>query len=121
MKIYSESGSHIEYIVYTEAFHMPDSCIEMTGPRPSPSYYASEHGEWLPGPSPVLKQHMVTEAIAEQVMLVREASNKIETLKDRIDAGQERTEELNTWKAYRIALDDIDINKAPDIEWPNRP
>ncbi|EPN8206959.1 tail fiber assembly protein, partial [Yersinia enterocolitica] len=25
------------------------------------------------------------------------------------------------WKSYRIALDDVDVSAAPDIEWPNQP
>ncbi|PSH12529.1 phage tail protein, partial [Yersinia pseudotuberculosis] len=25
------------------------------------------------------------------------------------------------WKSYRIALDDIDVSAAPDIEWPVSP
>ncbi|EPA3123637.1 tail fiber assembly protein, partial [Yersinia enterocolitica] len=29
--------------------------------------------------------------------------------------------ELKLWKSYRIALDDVDVSAAPDIEWPNQP
>ncbi|EPB7311797.1 tail fiber assembly protein, partial [Yersinia enterocolitica] len=25
------------------------------------------------------------------------------------------------WKSYRIALDDVDVSAAPDIEWPVAP
>ncbi|ELI8383346.1 tail fiber assembly protein, partial [Yersinia enterocolitica] len=25
------------------------------------------------------------------------------------------------WKLYRIALDDVDVSAAPDIEWPVAP
>ncbi|EOI7788766.1 tail fiber assembly protein, partial [Yersinia enterocolitica] len=49
------------------------------------------------------------------------ASNKIETLKDRIEAGQDKAAELKLWKSYRIALDDVDVSAAPDIEWPVAP
>lgn len=50
-----------------------------------------------------------------------DASDKIETLKDRIEAGQDKAAELTLWKSYRIALDDVDVSAAPDIEWPTAP
>ncbi|EPV3119078.1 tail fiber assembly protein, partial [Yersinia enterocolitica] len=46
---------------------------------------------------------------------------KIETLKDRIEAGQDKAAELKLWKSYRIELDDVDVNTAPDIIWPTAP
>ncbi|ELI8281498.1 tail fiber assembly protein, partial [Yersinia enterocolitica] len=48
-------------------------------------------------------------------------SDKIEILKDRIDAGQDKETELKLWKLYRIALDDIDVSAAPDIILPTAP
>ncbi|MGK4465589.1 tail fiber assembly protein, partial [Yersinia enterocolitica] len=53
--------------------------------------------------------------------LMSDASDKIETLKDRIEAGQDKAAELKLWKSYRIALDDVDVSAAPDIEWPVAP
>ncbi|EKN6263342.1 phage tail protein [Yersinia enterocolitica] len=53
--------------------------------------------------------------------LISDASNKIEILKDRVDAGQDKAAELKLWKSYRIALDDVDASAAPDIEWPVSP
>ncbi|NRR66736.1 tail fiber assembly protein [Yersinia pestis] len=53
--------------------------------------------------------------------LISDASDRIEILKDRIELGQDRAAELKLWKSYRIALDDIDVSAAPDIEWPLKP
>ncbi|MFA3760538.1 tail fiber assembly protein [Yersinia sp. 2466 StPb PI] len=68
-----------------------------------------------------IKAINVTQTQETKIKLISGASDKIETLKDRIDAGQDKAAELKLWKLYRIALDDIDVNSAPDIEWPLAP
>ncbi|EOD4110938.1 TPA: tail fiber assembly protein [Yersinia enterocolitica] len=68
-----------------------------------------------------IKAINIAQAKSDKTKLISDASNKIETLKDRIDAGQDKAAELKLWKAYRIALDDVDVSAAPDIEWPNQP
>ncbi len=121
MKIYAEPGSDIEYVIHTETFDVPEHWVEMKEPRPDEPAYATQEGVWQLGISAAAKARLLSDAASQRVRLISEASNKIDTLKDRIDAGQERTGELQTWQAYRMALDDIDINKAPDIDWPNIP
>ncbi|EOA2913994.1 TPA: tail fiber assembly protein [Yersinia enterocolitica] len=68
-----------------------------------------------------IKAINIAQAKSDKTKLISDASNKIETLKDRIDAGQDKAAELKLWKAYRIALDDVDVSAAPDIEWPVAP
>ncbi|EPC8046418.1 tail fiber assembly protein [Yersinia enterocolitica] len=68
-----------------------------------------------------IKAINVTQAKIDKSKLISDASNKIETLKDRIEAGQDKAAELKLWKLYRIALDDIDVSTAPDVEWPVAP
>lgn len=68
-----------------------------------------------------IKTINIAQAKADKMKLISNASNKIETLKDRIEAGQDKASELKIWKSYRISLDDIDVNAAPDIEWPLAP
>uniref|UniRef100_UPI0011A9BA7D tail fiber assembly protein n=1 Tax=Yersinia bercovieri TaxID=634 RepID=UPI0011A9BA7D len=63
----------------------------------------------------------VAQAKADKSKLISAASDKIEILKDRIEAGQDKAAELKLWKSYRIALDDVDVSAAPDIEWPVAP
>ncbi|EKN6394850.1 tail fiber assembly protein, partial [Yersinia enterocolitica] len=81
------------------------------------------HPVWVYLPLPTLEQLAeikainVTQAKADKSKLISGASNKIETLKDRIEAGQDKAAELKLWKSYRIALDDVDVSAAPDIEW----
>lgn len=78
---------------------------------------------------PLLTDEQLTEIKAINVAqiqktktkLISEVSDKIETLKDRIEMGQDKAAELKLWKLYRIALDDIDVSTAPDIEWPVAP
>ncbi|EOI6485796.1 tail fiber assembly protein, partial [Yersinia enterocolitica] len=67
------------------------------------------------------KSSCVTQAKLDKSKLMTDASNKIDVLKDRIDAGQDKAAELKLWKAYRIELDDVDVNTAPDIIFPTAP
>ncbi|AJJ07531.1 phage tail protein [Yersinia pseudotuberculosis] len=91
-----------------------------------------ETGEWTggvwaetSGPSTIdisaQKAEFVTQAKLKKSKLISDASDRIEILKDRIEAGQDKAAELKLWKSYRIALDDIDVSTAPDIEWPVSP
>ncbi|HHH0383869.1 TPA: tail fiber assembly protein [Yersinia enterocolitica] len=89
--------------------------------RPADDSYASESGKWLAGPSPEQRATFIAQAKAYKSKLISDASDKIETLKDRIEAGQDKAAELKLWKSYRIALDDVDASAAPDIEWPASP
>lgn len=53
-----------------------------------------------------------------------EASRVIAPLQDAVDisiATDAEVTRLAEWKRYRVALSRIDINKAPDIEWPVKP
>lgn len=101
---------------------IPDGWVVMiNGERPGIDFYASEKGEWLSGSSPSQKAAFISQAKIDKSKLMSDASDKIEILKDRIDAGQDKETELKLWKLYRIALDDVDVSAAPDIEWPVAP
>ncbi|CNK54582.1 phage tail fiber assembly protein [Yersinia pseudotuberculosis] len=89
-------------------------------------------GEWTgggwaetSGPSAIdiaaQKSALIAQAKAKKTKLIGDASDEIDVLKDRIELGQDKTDELKLWKSYRIALDDIDVSAAPDIEWPVSP
>ncbi|PSH36705.1 phage tail protein [Yersinia pseudotuberculosis] len=91
-----------------------------------------ETGEWTggvwvetSGPSTIdiaaQKSALIAQAKAKKTKLIGDASDRIEILKDRIEAGEDKAAELKLWKSYRIALDDIDVSAAPDIEWPVSP
>lgn len=67
----------------------------------------------------------VTE-IAEQKKneLMAEADKIILPLQDAVDldmATADENELLLAWKKYRVLLNRVDITKAPDISWPEKP
>ncbi|WP_174407870.1 tail fiber assembly protein [Yersinia similis] len=84
-------------------------------------------GVWVEtsGPSTIdiaaQKSALIAQAKAKKTKLIGDASDEIEILKDRIELGQDKAAELKLWKSYRIALDDIDVSTAPDIQWPVSP
>jgi len=52
------------------------------------------------------------------------ANDYITPLQDAVDLGIATDNELaklKCWKEYRVALNRLDINQAPDIEWPKSP
>ena len=60
-------------------------------------------------------------AIAEQGTLLLHASNVINTLVDEQDfEGVDRTEDIKTWRLYRVSLKNVDVNQWPII-WPEAP
>jgi len=53
-----------------------------------------------------------------------EASRIIAPLQDAVDisiATDEEIARLSEWKRYRVELSRIDVTKAPDISWPEKP
>ncbi|MEX0575228.1 tail fiber assembly protein [Enterobacter cloacae subsp. cloacae] len=45
-------------------------------------------------------------------------------LEDAVELGIATDEEAATlllWKRYRVLLNRLDLSKAPDIQWPERP
>jgi hypothetical protein len=64
--------------------------------------------------------------IAEQKKneLMAEADRSIAPLQDAVELGIATTEEkesLLAWKRYRVLLNRIDVMKAPDMSWPDKP
>ncbi|MCX8731233.1 tail fiber assembly protein, partial [Gilliamella sp. B2969] len=72
------------------------------------------------------KQHQydVTTAQSQQSQLLNDANSSISNLQDAVDAEiatEQQTEMLKKWKKYRFELNQIDVNTAPDIKWPEKP
>lgn len=56
--------------------------------------------------------------------LMAEADKAITPLQDAVDLGMVTDAEaalLLEWKKYRVLLNRVDITKAPDIVWPDKP
>ncbi|HHS7123801.1 TPA: tail fiber assembly protein [Yersinia enterocolitica] len=129
MIIYAKPGESIENISYEKHFILPDGYVIMSGPRPDPTYYADENGEWLPGPAPRVLQQMIIEVTQKQTAILSHASDIIAAITDEIeglvdseeDVPDKLRSDLKTWKQYRIAVKNADVSLAPDIEWPVAP
>ncbi|MFV8801490.1 tail fiber assembly protein [Yersinia sp. LJYL362] len=125
-----DDGSYNEYLP-TDLINVTDGELSTYWKQSAPTgkQLGAVDGRplWIDLPPPTdeqlaeIKAIDVAKAKTDRSKLISDTSNKIETLKDRIDAGQDKAAELKLWKLYRIALDDIDVNSAPDIEWPLAP
>ncbi|HAS1123639.1 TPA: tail fiber assembly protein [Enterobacter cloacae] len=83
-------------------------------------------GEWMfDGKEivPVPVDH-IAKAEATRQRLLAFAAQSIAPLQDAVDLGISTETEvalLNSWKKYRVLLNRIDTNNAPDLEWPSAP
>ncbi|OCG02279.1 hypothetical protein A9G12_11270 [Gilliamella sp. wkB112] len=69
-------------------------------------------------------QHDVATAQSQQSQLLNEANGAISNLQDAVDAeiaAEQQIEMLKKWKKYRFELNQIDVNTAPNIDWPAKP
>ena len=64
---------------------------------------------------------LVSEADAEKKRLLKQANDAIATLQDAVDLDMATEEEallLTAWKKYRVLLNRIQPEDAPEIVWP---
>ena len=69
-------------------------------------------------------QHDINVATSQKKQLLSEINEDIEYLQDAIDADIATDAEKSLFaalKKYRVLLNRIDVNQAPDIEWPIKP
>lgn len=69
-------------------------------------------------------QHEIVVAQSQKLELLTDANNLISNLQDAVDAeiaSEQQIELLKKLKGYRFELNEIDIDKAPNIEWPVKP
>ena len=69
-------------------------------------------------------QHDVDVAAVQKKQLLSEANEQISYLQDAVDAEiatEQETQLLAEWKKYRVLINRIDVNQAPNIDWPNKP
>ncbi len=72
------------------------------------------------------KQHQneINQALSKKYQLISEATTQISYLQDAVDtdiATNEETELFAKWKKYRALINRIDIEQAPNIDWPKKP
>ena len=92
-------------------------------------------GTWVEtsGPSPEdiasERESLIAAANTEKTYLMSHASDMIAAISDEIEILEDSDNavpnklrsDLKAWKQYRIALKNIDVSAAPDIEWPVAP
>ena len=74
----------------------------------------------------VNKQHQyeVNQASAKKNQFIADATAQISYLQDAVEseiASEQETQLLAEWKKYRVLVNRIDIEQAPNIDWPNNP
>lgn len=74
----------------------------------------------------VSKQHQyeVNQASAKKNQFIADATAQISYLQDAVEseiASKQETQLLAEWKKYRVLVNRIDIEQAPNIDWPNNP
>lgn len=84
-----------------------------------------EHGNpILITPPPLSQEEHIVRAEQRKIELMDFASKTIAPLQDAVDLNIATDEEgfmLMEWKKYRIQLNRIELNNAPDIKWPVAP
>lgn len=78
----------------------------------------------LSEPTPPTTQELKIVAEGRKSELIRDAGEAIAILQDADELGiatEDELASLTLWKRYRVMLNRLDISKAPDIEWPEKP
>ncbi|EKN3985502.1 tail fiber assembly protein [Yersinia enterocolitica] len=92
-------------------------------------------GAWVETSGPSLediekeRELLIAAANIKKSSLMSQASDMIGALSDEIEGleygGDDVPDKLRTdlkaWKQYRVAVKNVDVSLAPDIEWPNQP
>ena len=69
-------------------------------------------------------QHDVNTATSQKKQLLSDVSARIQYLQDAVDsqiATEQETQLLAEWKKYRVLVNRIDVQQAPNIDWPKQP
>ncbi|WP_334321493.1 tail fiber assembly protein [Gilliamella apicola] len=117
-KIYSiETGGET---ILQEVGDIPDGFTEL---KPTSEFDSWDGKKWQFDKN---KQHQyeVNQASIKKNQLLSEAASQLSYLQDAVDsqiANEQETQLLVEWKKYRVLVNRIDIEQAPNIEWPNQP
>ena len=117
-KIYSiETGGET---ILQEVGDIPDGFTEL---KPTSEFDSWDGKKWQFDKN---KQHQyeVNQASIKKNQLLAEAASQLSYLQDAVDsqiASEQETQLLIEWKKYRVLVNRIDIELAPNIEWPNQP
>ena len=117
-KIYSiETGAET---ILQEVGEIPDGFTEL---KPTSEFDSWDGKKWQFDKN---KQHQyeVNQALTKKNQFLAEAASQLSYLQDAVDsqiASEQEAQLLVEWKKYRVLINRIDIELAPNIEWPNQP
>ena len=117
-KIYSiDTGGET---ILQEVGEIPDGFTEL---KPTSEFDSWDGKKWQFDKN---KQHKyeVNQASIKKNQFLAEAASQLSYLQDAIDsqiATEQEAQLLVEWKKYRVLVNRIDIELAPNIEWPNQP
>ena len=117
-KIYSiETGGET---ILQEVGEIPDGFTEL---KPTSEFDSWDGKKWQFDKN---KQHKyeVNQASIKKNQFLAEAASQLSYLQDAVDsqiASEQEAQLLVEWKKYRVLVNRIDIELAPNIEWPNQP
>lgn len=75
-------------------------------------------------PRIIPESELIAQAEETRAQFMSEANQRIIPLQDASDLGiatDEELAQLKAWKTYRVLLSRVDVSKAPDIKWPEKP
>lgn len=78
---------------------------------------------WVDVPPPT-EEELIAQAELKRASLRVQTDSEIDWRQDAVDAGiatEEETTALSEWKKYRVLLNRINPDEAPDINWPDIP
>ncbi|WP_145523121.1 tail fiber assembly protein [Yersinia rohdei] len=73
---------------------------------------------------PPSKIELIAQAEYKKTELMSQANSEIAPLQDAVDLNMANADEvtaLQSWKKYRVLLNRVDIDAAPEIDWPVAP
>ncbi|MCT8344340.1 tail fiber assembly protein [Photorhabdus kleinii] len=104
----------------TELGELPDT---LTFKKPDTDYDKWDGKEWVVDKD-LLKSHQINDAKQKQAALLQQANETLSLLQDSVDlevATDSEKAALLEWKKYRVLLTRVDVDQAPDVEWPPQP
>ncbi|MFQ0992448.1 tail fiber assembly protein [Gilliamella apicola] len=117
-KIYSiETGAET---TLQEVGEIPDGFTEL---KPTSEFDSWDGKKWQFDKNKQY-QYEVNQASIKKNQFLAEAALQLSYLQDAIDsqiATEQEAQLLVEWKKYRVLVNRIDIELAPNIEWPNQP
>ena len=117
-KIYSiDTGGET---ILQEVGEIPDGFTEL---KPTSEFDSWDGKKWQFDKN---KQHQyeVNQASIKKNQLLSEAASQLSYLQDAVDsqiASEQEAQLLAEWKKYRVLVNRIEIDQAPNIDWPNNP